>query len=97
MWVKDEEPEDETEKTKLQKCKQAIKRSWHRLYDACNNVGFILFLCILLIIGIGVFDSLMSKDNEVSNKCECTQKTEIQNTTSHLADTITYAQSDTIR
>lgn len=94
---KEDEPKDETEKTKWQKCKQAIKRSWQRLYDACNNVGFILFLCILLIIGIGVFDSLMSKDNEVSNKCECGQNTEMQNTKPHMADTITHAQSDTIK
>lgn len=94
---KKEEPEDTAEKETWQKCMQAVKRSWKRVYDACNNAGFILFLCILLIIGIGVFDSMMSKDNEVSNKCECIQKTDIQKSIPHYTDSIYQAQSDTIR
>lgn len=92
-----EEPEEAAEKTKWQKSMQAVKRSWQRVYDACNNVGFTLFLCILLIIGIGVFDSLMSKDDEVSNKCGCIKMTEIQKSIPQHTDTIHQAQSDTIR
>lgn len=95
--LKKEEPEDAAEKTKWQKCMQAVKRSWQSVFDTCNNVGFILFLCILLIIGIGVFDALMSKDNEVSNKCDCIQTTVIQKSIPQHTDTIHQAQSDTIR
>ena len=58
---------------------------------------FILFLCILLIIGIGIFDSLMSKDNEVGKKCEFRQNTEMQKEDSYHKDSIPLVQIDTIR
>lgn len=95
--MKEEEPEDETPKTKLQKCKQSIRRSWIKLYNACNSVGFILFLCILLIIGIGVFDSTMNKNNEVGNGCKCNHETEIIKSNIQHTDSIQPEEKDTIR
>lgn len=95
--VREEEPKDEAQKTKLPKCKQHVRLSMIRLYNACNKVGFILFLCILLIIGIGIFDSSMSKDNEVGNKCECSQHTEMQKKDSYHKDSIPQVLIDTIR
>lgn len=95
--MREEEPKDEAPKTKLQKCKQHIRHSMIRLYNACNSVGFILFLCIFLIIGIGIFDALMSKDNEVVNKCECSHNTEIKKKDSYHKDSIPQVQIDTIR
>ena len=94
--MREEEPNDEAPKTKWQKCKQHIRHSMIRLYNACNSVGFILFLCVLLIIGIGIFDSLMSKDNEVGKKCECRQNTEMQKEDSYHKDSIPLVQIDTI-
>lgn len=95
--MREEEPKDEAPKTKWEKCKQSIRYSMMKLYNTCNSVGFILFLCVLLIIGIGIFDSLMSKNNEVGNKCECIQHTEMQKKASYHKDSIPQIQSDTIR
>lgn len=95
--AREEARKDETPITKWQKCEQSIRLSMMRLYNTCSSVGFILFLCILLIIGIGIFDSLMSKNNEVGNKCECIQHTEMQKKASYHKDSIPQVQSDTIR
>lgn len=96
--MKEEDTEDEAPKAKWQQCKQSIRRSWMKLYNACNSVGFILFLCILLIIGIGVFDSMMSKSNEVGNdKCKCNKEVDISKSSTRRIDTLRSEQKDTIR
>lgn len=95
--VERKEPEDDKQKTKWQKCKQSIRRCWMKFYNACNNVGFILFLCILLIIGIGVFDSMALKNNEVGNECKCNHKTVIVKYTTLHTDSLQSEQIDSIR
>lgn len=95
--IKDNEQEDDTEKTKWQMSKQKIKGCWFRLQNACNSVGFILFLCVLLIIGIGVFDSLMSKNNEVNNRCDYKQEIEIQKTIPHQIDSLSQERSEFVQ
>lgn len=95
--VERKEPEDDKQKTKWQKCKQSIRRCWMKFYNACNNVGFILFLCILLIIGIGVFDSMTLKNNEVGNECKCNHNTVIVKYTTLHTDSLQSEQIDSIR
>lgn len=90
------EPVEDTGKTKCQMCWKRIKRCWQRFSNACNSVGFILFLCILLIIGIGVFDSLMGKNNEVNSQCDCKLKAEMYRAIPPQIDSLPQGQSELV-
>lgn len=72
----DTETEDNN---KITRTLQRVNKVINTIFDAFNNVGCALLLCISLIIGIGIFDALMSnhfgnkKDSPVpcSSKCNC--------------------------
>lgn len=90
-----DEHTNEEKKTKWQQCVQTIRNSWNKVINACNSVGFILVLCILLIISIGVFDALMVKKNEVHPECNCSKKVQVLEIT-HQPDTLSKIIIDTL-
>lgn len=55
---------DDEKHDKLSIMLQKINRSATTVFSAFNNVGCALFFCILLIVGIGAFDALMSRNKE---------------------------------
>lgn len=55
---------DDEKYDKLSIMLQKINRSATTVFSVFNNVGCALCFCILLIVGIGVFDALMSGNKE---------------------------------
>lgn len=48
----------------LRRCIDRLGLFLKQIKRKCCSVGCALFFCIILIVGIGVFDALMTKDNE---------------------------------
>lgn len=84
--------------TRGEACQKSISKCWDSVCKKCNNVGFALFCSILLIVGIGVFDSLTHRDNEAKECKELNVNIKSENTSvPERIDTTTIAPVDTIK
>jgi len=85
------------EATRGEVCSKKLLKCWNSVCDRCNSVGFALFCCVILIVGLGVFDALTSKKNEniephklelTVNPCSFSSNGAIDNSNTAVPDTL---------